>query len=188
MSNTASSKTRSPDQTHLIQVGKVMDAHGIRGDLYCLVFSGDVSWIGGLETLTLKKAAAEAENFTIERIKPFKKGFIVTLEGFADRNRAELFKSAEVWVSDEYFVAEEGEALFLREILGFRVLLGADGAEFGHIHSFSSNGAQDLLVIEKDGRKYEIPFVEDFVLNLDHGAREIRLSLPEGLLEINDAD
>lgn len=164
------------------QIGKVLDAHGIRGDLYCIVFSGDASWAPDLETLKLG-----SEDFKILRIKEFKKGFIVSLEGFADRNRAESFKGREVWVDEENFVSDDGEAVFLNEILGFEVEDKVAGP-IGKITAFSSNGEQDLLVISYKNKNVEIPFVEDFVLEMNFEKKKIVTILPEGLLEINNED
>ncbi|MGZ3691222.1 MAG: ribosome maturation factor RimM [Pseudobdellovibrio sp.] len=167
-------------------IGKIMDAHGIRGELYALVFSGDVSWIRQLKDLRLVRSG-ETETFEIKRIKEFKRGFIVALKDFDNRNRAEEFKGAEIWVPAEVFVSKHGEALYLSEILNFKIedeLLG----EIGVIKSFSSNGVQDLLVVENGESEIEIPFVKDFVKSIDFKTKKMKTVLPEGLLEINEAD
>lgn len=169
-----------------LHVGKVMDAHGIRGDLYCLLFSGDASWSEKLKTLNLRQGDKNLE-FEIQRTKPFKKGFIVTLKEVKDRNQAEALKGAEVWADEDVFVATPGESLYLREIMGFQVC-DSEGKVIGMIESFSTNGSQDLLVVKSDKDTYEIPFVEDFVTSIDHESKKIQMDLPEGLLEINNAD
>lgn len=176
----------SSQQNNLKSVGKVMDAHGIRGDIYCLVFSGDVSWINKIKKLNLK-GNTEIESFDIKKIKPFKRGFIATLEGFNDRNKAEEYKGAELWVESDLFVSEDGEALYLSEILNFELYDEKLGL-VGTVQNFSSNTVQDLLVVEKDGAKFEIPFVEEFVVNMDFENQKILMNLPEGLLQINDKD
>lgn len=172
------------DQEKHIHVGKVMDAHGIRGDLYVLIFSGDISWGDKLKTLALKRAD-EVQFFDLQKSKPFKKGFILKLAGFDDRNRAEEFKGAELWVPEDLFVAKQGESLYLREVLNFSVADEQLGP-VGQVRSFSSNGVQDLLVVQaEDGASYEIPFVDDFVRSIDYEKQTILMALPEGLLEIN---
>lgn len=169
----------------LKHVGKVMDAHGIKGDIYCLIFSGDVSWLDKLKNLNLSKQK-KMHSFEIKRIKEFKKGFIASLKDFDNRNKAEEFKGAEIWVDENVFVSEEGEPLFLSEVMGFSVEDSKVGL-IGKITAFSSNGIQDLLVVanETEGSEYEIPFVEDFVTKIDYENKKIMTELPEGLLEIN---
>lgn len=165
-----------------VHIGKVLDAHGIKGDLYCIVFSGDASWISKLKTLNLNH-----KSFDVLKIKPFKKGFIVSLDGFADRNRAEEFKGSEIWVDSSLFTSKHGEAIFLSELLNFEVKDKTLGS-VGRIDSFSSNGIQDLLVISSNNKTFEIPFVKEFVTNIDYSNNIIDMNLPEGLLEINEPD
>lgn len=163
-----------------------MDAHGIRGDIYCLIFSGDVSWIDKIKSLNLSKQK-QMHSFEIKKLKEFKRGFIATLKDFDNRNKAEDFKGAEVWVESEIFASEEGESLFLSEIMDFAVEDEKLGL-IGKISGFSSNGLQDLLVITSSTGEFEIPFVDDFVLKIDNENKKIMTILPEGLLEINSGE
>lgn len=163
-------------------IGKVIDAHGIKGDIYCIVFSGDTSWISKIKILNLND-----ESFEVLKIKAFKKGFIATLTGFADRNKAEEYKGSEVLVDSSLFISKHGESIYLSELLNFSVedkILG----KIGHIDSFSSNGVQDLLVVSNNSKTFDIPFVKDFVVNIDYTNKIIQMSLPEGLLQINEPD
>ncbi|MBY0451685.1 MAG: ribosome maturation factor RimM [Bdellovibrionaceae bacterium] len=172
----------------LVQVGKVMDAHGIRGDLYCLVFSGDVSWTDDLEVLYLKAAfTSKVESHEVKRLKEFKKGFIVTLKDVVDRNQAEMLKGAELWAPADLFVSEDGDSIYLKEILHFNLADEAFGA-IGPITGFSTNTAQDLLMVSYQNEIIEIPFVKEFVVKIDFEAQTILTKLPEGLLEINNQD
>lgn len=176
------------DSQKLVQVGKVMDAHGIRGDLYCLVFSGDVSWAQGLELLHLKAAfTTSIETHEVKRLKEFKKGFIVTLKDVVDRNQAELLKGAELWAPADLFVSEDGDSIYLKEILDFTLSDEALGL-IGPVTGFSSNTAQDLLIVSYQNETREVPFVKDFIVKIDFESKTILTKLPEGLLEINNKD
>lgn len=163
-------------------IGKVIDAHGIKGDIYCYVFSGDTSWVTRLKTVYLKD-----KSYKVLRAKAFKKGFIATLDGVTDRNCAEELKSLEVWVDSQLFVSKDGEAFYLIELLNFTVMEKNLG-EIGRISAFSSNGIQDLLVVTSEAKNFEIPFVKDFVIKIDNFEKVIYMHLPEGLLEINEPD
>lgn len=187
-----------------IHIGKVIDAHGIKGDIYCLIFSGDVSWITKLKSLSLKYLDMEL-SFKILKIRAFKKGFIASLENLNDRNLAESYKSYDIWVESSIFTSKDGEALYLRELLNFKIMDKILG-EIGFIHSFSSNSVQDLLIVSRVLDKevlsiekvkhranssvflYEIPFVKEFVEEIDYAHKIIYMNLPEGLLEINAPD
>lgn len=172
----------------LSHIGKVLDAHGIKGDIYCIVFSGDSSWVSKIKKIKLK-IKLDLEVFELKKIKSFKKGFIASLNGIDDRNKAEALKGAEVWVDSSLFVSKDGEVLYLSELLNFSVEDKATG-KVGKISSFSTNSMQDLLVIsdsDKDNTKIiEIPFVKEFVIKIDYEKKIIYMKLPEGLLDINE--
>lgn len=169
-----------------IKIGKVKDAHGLKGDLYVLVFSKDISWLKEVETFALAPIDKEDQkkNFKIEKIKAFKDGVMIKPEGVLDRTQAESLKGQLFYLPAEMFESEEGETIFLKEILGFTVV-DQNETEIGPIKEFSSNTMQDLLVVEMaSGKKVEIPFVEDFILEIDFDNKKVHMDLPEGLLDL----
>lgn len=169
------------------KIGKIADAHGIKGEISIFVFSGDVSWLKELHELFISRKG-ELEKHKILKKRAHKNGFVCLLENFEDRNKAEEYKGREVWIDSCLLVSKPGETLFLIEILGFEVVDSVQG-QIGQISAFSSNGPQDLLVIKKENQKeIEIPFVKEFVQEMDFENKKILMNLPEGLLEINDAD
>ncbi len=179
------------DEKNKTKIGKITDAHGIKGEIAVFVFSGNIddesSWYNQIQELTLS-FRGRFETFKILRKRIHKKGFICLLENFLDRNKAEYYSGCEVWIDSSYFVSQDGEALYLSEILHFEVSDELHGL-LGIIEGFSFNGIQDLLIIKKLKKAdIEIPFVKEFVKNIDYKNKKIVLSLPEGLLEINDAE
>lgn len=174
------------NEVQLTKIGKVFDAHGIRGDLAITVFSKDINWIDGAKTLNLVKDG-QTTIVDVLKTRPHKKGFVCQLKGFTDRNRAEEAIGSEVWVDSKLFTSNEGEALFLKEILNFEVV-DVEQKRIGIIEAFSTNGIQDLLVVvnREINKYYDIPFVKEFVIEVDQTNKKIILNLPEGLLEIND--
>ncbi|MBC7464717.1 MAG: 16S rRNA processing protein RimM [Bdellovibrio sp.] len=176
------------EKNQFTHIGKVYDAHGIRGDLVILVFSGDNSWVDTLENLNLVHNG-QTKSFKVLKTRPHKKGFVCQLEGFDNRNIAEDFIGSEVWVDADLFISDDGESLFLKEILNFEIIDAKEGS-IGLIESFSFNGMQDLLVIKKAGAKapIEIPFIKEFVTKLDNINKKIYMELPEGLISINEPE
>ncbi|MGZ3743628.1 MAG: ribosome maturation factor RimM [Pseudobdellovibrionaceae bacterium] len=165
-------------------VGKVKDAHGLRGELYILIFSGDVSWIKKLKTFDLRSPkTGEVVSYSVEKLKPFKQGFIVKSPIMADRNSAEAVKGFDFLIPADIFVSKPGETIFLNEIMGF-VVKTADQDNIGLIKGFSSNGAQDLLIVESAQGTVEIPFVEAFIKKIDFKHHTLVMDLPEGLLDL----
>lgn len=167
------------------RVGKVKDAHGLKGDLYILVFSGDTSWDEDLTSFGLGTSEDDIQVYEVEKVKPYKDGLMLKPKNINNRNQSDELKGKLFFINEELLVSDEGETIYLTEIEGFEVFDGKE--KVGVITGFSSNGFQDLLVIErtKDNKPAEIPFVEDFVDEIDYDTKQVFMNLPEGLLELD---
>ena len=168
-------------------VGKVREAHGLKGDLYVLVFSGDITWAKRMKTFGLKaKDSDEIKTFTVERTKPFKKGIIVKAAEIADRTAAEGIEHLEFFIDEDLLVSKPGETIYLSEIKNFK-LKNPEQTVLGEIVGFSSNGVQDLLVVDDGSKKVEIPFVDAFIKKIDFKHQAVVMDLPEGLFDLENA-
>ncbi len=172
----------NPESATLRKVGKISGIHGLKGELFVFVFSKDVSWIDELTEIVLEDAKGRHRTFKVESVRPFKEGFLVFVEGVTDRTEAEKLRASLVYVKRDLFVTEEGdESFYLAEIEGFKVF--HNETLLGTIVGFSSNTAQDLIVVQMDAGTIEIPLIEEFLLDLDFDKQEVHMKLPEGLIE-----
>lgn len=126
--------------------------------------------------------ATELKEFEVEKSKPHKDGLIVKLKGVPSRNEAETLRKSAVFVSEEVLVSEPGEPIFLGEIEGF-TLVSKDDAVLGKITGFSSNGPQDLLKVETPKGERLVPFIDEFIVDIDFDKECVRMDLPPGLLD-----
>lgn len=187
------SDSNTPSIENLTKVGIVLEGHGLRGDISILIFSGDVSWSQDLEKMYLmpfgKKESSDLKAFELLKAKPFKKGILAQLKGVTDRNQSDALRKCEVWVPSDLFISENGEQPYLQEFLNFTVADKTLGI-VGQIEGFSSNGMQDLFILDKkiNGQNIEIPFITQFVIDVDYASKKIMMDLPEGLIEINEKD
>jgi 16S rRNA processing protein RimM len=168
-------------------VGKIKEAHGLRGEVYVLVFSGEAAWRKTLLEFCLAKdeTLSEKKIFKVEKSKTHKQGLILKPEGVADRTAAEKLKGLLFFIPENLLVAEDGDGIYLDELQGFQTWT-VDGEAIGPIVGFSSNNIQDLLVIRNArGKNVEVPFVEAFVADIDFKNEKVILDLPEGLLDLD---
>lgn len=168
-------------------VGKVREAHGLKGDLYVLIFSGDITWAKRMKSFGLKaKDSDEVQTFNVERTKPFKKGIIVKAAEITNRTAAEGVEHLEFFIEEDLLVSKPGETIYLSEIKNFK-LKDPEQTVLGEIVGFSTNGVQDLLVVETDGKKVEVPFVDAFIKKIDFKHQAVIMDLPEGLFDLENA-
>ncbi len=176
---------------NVVTVGKVRDAHGLKGELFIALFAKEAEWLPVLKDLTLvrKEASPEGDgklvsvsrSFPIKRHKLHKSGIIVKVDGIFDRTEAETYQGALIQIPKTSLISKPGDKIFLSEILGFQVLKKGVG-EIGIVEGFSSNGVQDLLVVKTQKGDFEIPLIQEFLVYMDFKNRVMEMDLPLGLL------
>lgn len=171
---------------NFVKIGKIMDAHALRGEVFALIFSGDLSWAERATHCRLssdQEDPSQGTDYELEKVTPYKNGCRLRLAGVENRTQSEALKGQFLFVDEELFVSDEGETIYLREILGFKVLR-MDESLLGVITGFSSNGPQDLLVVESAEKKLEIPFVEAYTHEIRWDDQSVVMDLPEGMEDL----
>ncbi|MFK8138374.1 MAG: ribosome maturation factor RimM [Bdellovibrionales bacterium] len=170
-------------------VGKIRKAHGIRGELFLISFSKSFDWLGDVDTAQLVKKEMDengesqevTHNFKIIKKKPHKIGYILKLEGFNNRNLAEEFEGSLFQVPESLFADSTGkEEFYLEQLKGFELLDPAGNLK-GSVSGFSNNTVQDILVVSKEEESFEVPYVDQWIQQLDFANKKIIMNLPDGL-------
>ena len=173
---------KSLSSANYLKVGCARGPHGIRGEVFLISFVNNTDWLSNLKCVTLSNKSAQQIELKIESIRRHKNGFILKTPDVVDRNQAETYKGYEWLAPFEYFTSKPGENIYLGEIEGFKVIEEQMG-EVGEITGFTSNGAQDiLLVLSPKGVEFQIPLVGPFISEIDFEQGQIIMKLPPGLV------
>lgn len=84
----------------------------------------------------------------------------------------ELFQPADVLTIDKQI-----------DLTGYVVIDKSTG-EVGKVVSVIESTAQTMLEVERNGDEMYIPFVDEFLLEVDSENNEIRMDLPDGMLDL----
>ncbi len=168
-----------------LNVGWLKDAHGLKGEVFVRLAAAKADWLQRLDILRLlSKFDGQLSEFEVLAKSVHKDGLILKLKGVESREAAEALKGSVVEIPADYLNSKSGEGIYLHEILGFEVIDGQLGS-LGPILKFSSNGAQDLLVVKPGRTEQLIPFVKAFIEEINWSEKKIRMQLPEGLIELS---
>lgn len=164
-------------------VGKIIEAHGLKGEVFVHVFTREAAWVSRIKFVGLGISNTKADRkYQVQAAKKHRQGLVLRLQGVEDRNASEALEKQFIFIDPTLLVSQKGEAIYLHEIAGFTVF--DQGLEIGPIEGFSSNGPQDLLVVRHlDSREVEIPFVEAFLVDIDFENKKVLMNLPPGLVE-----
>lgn len=170
-------------------LGRVLGAHGLRGQLRVRYFGDGPENILGAPRLVLAGSEGEiedpaAEEFEVEGAAAGRPGEVrLALRGIGDRNAAEELKGRLVAGAQEHLSAlPEGE-FYWYELIGCRVQ-AAGGRTIGTVKEILETGAHDVLVVEgKDGRSFLIPTARALMKEVDVEAGRIVVEDLPGLFD-----
>lgn len=126
-----------------------------------------------------------ARSLRIERSRPFKDGWLVSLDGVADRSAADQWRGTMLLAPLDSLRPPEGNELYMHEITGMRVSDGPHG-DLGTVVGWYPLPQGLVLEVRGDVWRADIPFNDAFIESVDRGARTIRVQLPDGLVEPAD--
>lgn len=172
-----------------VAVGRVLRAHGLRGEVVVEVASDNPErFADGAELLLMApgqagEALPEAarRRLVVASSRPHRGALLVAFEGVEDRDAADALRG-ELAVPAGEVPAPPPGTWYHFQLLGCRVVDAAAG-EIGEVVDLIEDGGGLLLVVEGGGRRVPVPFVERFLVAVDPAARRIEVALPEGLIE-----
>lgn len=163
---------------HLVLLGAVLGAHGIRGEVKLRSFTADPAAIANYGPLRTK----DGRRLEIAKLKPARDGFIAAFKGITDRDQAEALRGLELYVPRAALPAQAQDEVYVHDLIGLPVV-AADGTELGQVIGVENYGAGDLLDVRVVDRKDTvlIPFSEPYVTEAD--SKRIVVELPAGYLD-----
>jgi 16S rRNA processing protein RimM len=175
----------------LARVVKTQGRHGeVAAELHCDVPGRFAAGMAGMKLFALPKAqdlrAQESRReLEVEDLWPHKGLVVLKFCGVDSMNDAELLIGSELQVpTDERADLEPGWN-YVSDLIGCTVLDHA--REIGRIEDvqFGAGEAPLLIVANSAGKKFDVPFAEAYLEAVDMTQKQVRMNLPEGMLEIN---
>lgn len=163
----------------LVVVGRVVRAHGLRGELV-VASDGDTLLDLGPEDVVWLGDPPEPHGWCGAR--PHKGRVLLTVVGVEDRDAAEALRGSAVRVVDSIRAAPGEEEAWVEDLVGCR-LLADDRRPLGEILGVVDAAAHDLLEVESPtGERFLVPMVREWLVELRLSDREIVMRLPDGLV------
>lgn len=173
----------------VFQIGYISKQRGLRGEVE-MVFTDGCFEDGTAEYFVLDMDGLLVPFFWEEYRFKNSSTLILAFEDVDTEEKARRLVGHRVFYPKKHIAApEDGGEL---ELSSYRALTGftatdAEGKTIGTVAAVDDSSANVLLsLLCADGKERVIPFHDDFLTDYDIKERYMRLSLPEGLLDIND--
>lgn len=113
---------------------------------------------------------------------PYRDDLLVRFAEVGDRTGAEALRGTSFTIDPaDRRDLEDGE-FWVEDLVGCRVI-GQDDEPIGVVESVEFGAAQDRLAVRTESGRFEVPFVDAIVPEVDLERRVIVVAPPEGLFE-----
>jgi 16S rRNA processing protein RimM len=173
------------NDAEFVTLALVRKTQGRHGEVACELHSAADRFAEGMKLFALGKSQDSRRELEVEDIWPHKEWLVLKFRGIDSMNDAELLIGSELQVPGSQRALLEPGWSYVSDLTGCTVF--DHGCEIGRIEDvvFGAGEAPMLIVADAMGKKLDVPFAEAFLDSVDVNARELRMRLPEGLLEIN---
>lgn len=168
-----------------ITLARVLKTQGRRGEVAVEVHS-DIPdrFVAGMRLFALD-AAGKRRQLEVEDLWPHKGHLVLKFHGVDSISDAESLLRCELQIPGDERAKLEPGWTYISDLTGCTVFDG--DREVGRIEGieFGAGEAPLLIVRGKPKAPYEIPYAEAYLEKVDLAGKQVRMRLPEGMLEIN---
>ena len=165
----------------LISVGKILNFHGIKGEV-------KMGFTAGRETVlkNLKQVFVFTDNvkkqLDVESVRFHKNTAIIKFKQLNSINDVMSVKGLLVHVNEDILKAGlQKDEFLINDLIGLKVY-DTEGIEIGKVSDVGENKASNLLEIQKNnGLKFMVPFVKEWVPSVDLENNKIVIKMENGI-------
>lgn len=159
-----SSGTSRPELRYLA-IGKIIRAHGLRGEVSVTILTEFPERFDTTEWVYIGNEY-EAIAYRLISYRWHQDNVLLTLDGVTDRTQAEALRGQFVQIPiAEAVVLPEG-SYYLYQLIGLKVQT-TSGEFLGTISNILETGANDVYIVEHDGREVLLPAIPEVIKSID---------------------
>jgi len=167
-----------------ITVARVLKTQGRHGEVAIELHSGAPERFSPGVKLSAVTKDDQRRNLELEGLWPHKAHLILKFAGIDSISDAEALVGCELQVPLAQRARLEAGWNYISDLVGCTVF--DRDREVGKVSEVRFGAGEAPLLVVKAGQKeHEIPYAEAYLQNIDLAARQIRMTLPEGMLELD---
>ena len=165
-----------------LEVGKVNNTHGIRGEVKLTMWCDDIDYLKQLKTLYLDDKGNKS--LTLISARAQKNIAILKFSEITSIEQAEQLKNKVLYCNRDDAKIEEGKH-YLADIIGCYVVVIDTEEEYGKIVDVLNHGSCDIYDVESWGKHTLIPAIDDIVKEINTEYQVVRIKAMKGLFDEN---
>jgi 16S rRNA processing protein RimM len=174
------------DWDDMALVGRIARPHGLRGHV---IVNPETDFVeqrfrAGAVLWTRSQAGSE-EQLTVSAARVQKGRPVIQFEGFSRIEDVERLAGLELRVPEEALQPLDAGQYYEHQLIGC-VVTTLSGSTIGQVSRIEGGSGGSRLVVEGSRGEILIPLAVEICVEIDVGAKRIRVDPPEGLLELNE--
>lgn len=164
-----------------IQIGKIINTHGIKGELKIYPLTDDMYRFNHLKSAFIGEEKIEVN---VENVK-YHKGFpILKFKEFHDIDQVLKYKEAFLYVDMDGKVDLPEDHYFIFDIINCEVY-DADNNLIGTVIDVMQSAGNDIYIVKdiNNQKEYMIPAIKEFFVLIDIDNKKIVIDPIEGMIE-----
>lgn len=174
------------DRTGYLIVARVRRSHGVHGEILISVDTDRPKQVfrpGRAFLLGDGRGEPAGRTVVLASIRSMSGGALLKFTGIEDRNASDALHGSTLLIPATEAEPAASDEVHYRDLVGMDAVV--DGEPLGKVADILEIGPAEMLVIRrKGGKEMLVPFVKEIVRDVDLEARQVRLELPDGFLEI----
>ena len=164
-----------------LEVGKIVNTFGIRGQVKVVPFTDDVKRFDKLKQVYIEKSK-QMTLFDIENVKYTNNMVIIKFKGIDSIEEAEKYKNSSLKVDREHAVKLPKDTYFIADLIGLTVYTD-EGKLLGKVDDIYNSGSSDIYVIKDElGKQILLPGIKDVIKEIDLENEKIIVHIIKGLI------
>lgn len=165
----------------LVSIGKILNFHGIKGEVKMGFSAGKEDLIKNLKQVFVFQDDRK-QTYDIVSVRFHKNFAIVKFKQINSIDDVMMVKGLLVHVTEDSLKSNLRTDEYLISDLTGLVVYDTDGQKVGHVTNVGENGASNLIEIQKEnGLKFLVPFVKDLVPVVDISGNRIVVNMIDGI-------
>ena len=165
----------------LLEVGVITRPHGVRGEVKVRLHWPDSDALGLVDRVLGRWGDGRERWLDLVGVRRSNRELLVRVAGVTDRDQAEELRGCALLVERASLPPLAAGEYYLVDLVGARVECG--GSVVGTVVAVRPYDTVDVVVIRtSEGKQFEQPLLEPWVVNVDAPGRRVELSTLDGLI------
>ena len=181
----------------LVEIGMLARPHGIRGEIRVNYYADSLELLRG-DVVYLQAGNKPPRKMEIDTVRMHQGTPLIRFVEAPDRTAAEFLRGQTLLIPESALPELDEDEVYLHDMLGLSVVLDATGQKLGVLDHVLFPAGQEIWSIRAyregeyapgdpgraSGHEILFPAVPEFVADIDLDTEIIRITPPEGLLEL----